>query len=211
MMDQEDWDDLIAKLNRGDPEAIDRVLREYEPYLRMAVRRRLEGPLRTKFDSMDLVQSVWADVLSGLRKAQWNFEDRTQVRAFLLRVALNRLIDRRRRHRKALDKERPLAQVSLPPSTRPRPSEYAQEKELWDNLFTACSPRHREILLLRRQGLSATEIGDRLGLHEGSVRRILYGLARQLAERSGAEDSAQGKVPATGPAAQEPAADLDSD
>lgn len=197
-MEQDNWDDLIARLNRGEPEAIDRVLREYEPYLRMAVRRRLEGPLRVKLDSMDLVQSVWADVIGGLRQAQWNFQDRTQVRAFLLRVTLNRLIDRRRRHRRALEKERSLAQAALPPSPRPRPSEYAQERELWDNLYSDCSPRHREVLVLRRQGLSATEIGERVGLHEGSVRRILYTLARQLARRAGADRPPSDQDPAKG-------------
>jgi DNA-binding IclR family transcriptional regulator len=34
---------------------------------------------------------------------------------------------------------------------------------------------------LKRQGLLLTEIAARTGLHEGSIRRILYDLARRLA------------------------------
>jgi RNA polymerase sigma-70 factor (ECF subfamily) len=34
---------------------------------------------------------------------------------------------------------------------------------------------------LKRQGLSLAEIAERTALHEGSVRRILYELARRLA------------------------------
>ncbi len=42
---------------------------------------------------------------------------------------------------------------------------------------------HREILFLKRQGLLLTEIAARTGYHEGSIRRILYDLARRLAVR----------------------------
>jgi RNA polymerase sigma-70 factor (ECF subfamily) len=44
-----------------------------------------------------------------------------------------------------------------------------------------CPPAHREILVLKRQGLLLSEIAARTGLHEGSIRRILYDLARRLA------------------------------
>jgi DNA-binding CsgD family transcriptional regulator len=48
-------------------------------------------------------------------------------------------------------------------------------------MLEECSPAHREILILKRQGLPNSEIAVRIGLHEGSIRRILYELARRLA------------------------------
>ncbi len=48
-------------------------------------------------------------------------------------------------------------------------------------MLEECSPAHREILILKRQGLPNSEIAARTGLHEGSIRRILYELARRLA------------------------------
>src|SRR5207248_2031058 len=74
-------DDLIARLNRGDFGAAERVLKAYEPQLRMAVSRQLNGSLRTKLDSMDIVQAVWADVLAGFRTSGWRFADRRQLKA----------------------------------------------------------------------------------------------------------------------------------
>jgi RNA polymerase sigma factor (sigma-70 family) len=177
-------DELIDRLNKGDPSAAERAFVAYEPYLRMAVRRRLTGPLRTKLDSMDIVQSVWANVLAGLGDAGWRFADRSHFRAFLVRVACNRLIDRRRRHHRAIEKEQALAVMApeeLPSAKEPRPSEIAQGHELWKSMLEQCSPPHREILILKRQGLLLTEIAARTGLHEGSIRRILYDLARRLA------------------------------
>ncbi len=148
----------------------------------MAIRRQLSGPLRSKLDTMDIVQSVWADVLGGFRDAGWQFTDRSHLRAFLMKVARNRLIDRRRQHHRAIEQERPLdlAAVDLPGANQPRPSEIAQEHELWKRMLDECSPGHREILILKRQGMPNAEIARRTGLHEGSVRRILYELARRL-------------------------------
>src|SRR5436190_1174477 len=63
----------------------------------------------------------------------------------------------------------------------PRPSEVAQANDLWDRLLALCPPEHHAILRLRRDGLPLEEIAARTGLHEGSVRRILRRLARELA------------------------------
>jgi RNA polymerase sigma factor (sigma-70 family) len=193
-MSDDGLDELIARLNDGDLAAAERVFVAYEPYLRMAVRRQLGGALRSKLDSMDVVQMVWADVLSGLRRSGWRFADRAQLMAFLTRVARNRLIDHCRRYRPALERERPLAEADpeeLPRSGLPRPSEVAQGRELWEQMLRECPPAHRELLRLKRQGAPLAEIAARTGLHEGSVRRILYGLARRLADsREAAPDPA---------------------
>jgi RNA polymerase sigma factor (sigma-70 family) len=177
-------DELIDRLSEGDATAAERAFLAYEPYLRMAVRRRLSGPLRAKFDSMDIVQSVWADLLSGFRDAGWRFTNGIQLRAFLVKAARNRLIDRRRQHHRALERERPLSATALeeiPQADQPRPSEIAQGNELWKQMLEQCPPAHREILILKRQGMTLAEIAARTGLHEGSVRRLLYDLAKRLA------------------------------
>ena len=118
-MDVDHLDKLIERLNDGDVAAAERAFLAYEPYLRMAMRRQLTGPLRSKLDSMDIVQSVWADVLCGFRDAGWRFNDPSHLRAFLMRVVRNRLIDRRRQHHRALGHEQALSQVpseELPPA-----------------------------------------------------------------------------------------------
>jgi RNA polymerase sigma-70 factor (ECF subfamily) len=195
-MSAEHLDELIEKLNQGDIAAAERAFLAYEPYLRMVVRRQLSGPLRSKLDTMDILQSVWADLLGGFRDAGWRFTDRSHLRAFLRKVAQNRLIDRRRHHHRALEQERSLDQaaVDLPDGNQPRPSEIAQEHELWRRMLEGCSPTHREILILKRQGLPNAEIARRVGLHEGSVRRILYELARRfsLPRRSSGDQAGGG-------------------
>ena len=182
-MSSDHLDELIERLNDGDLIAAERAFLAYEPYLRMAVRRQLTGPLRSKLDSMDIVQSVWADVLCRFREAGWRFADRSHLRAFLVKVARNRLIDRRREHHRAIEHERPIHEIGsreLAGTGEPRPSEVAQGHELWELMLEKCPPAHREILSLKRQGLPLAEIAARTGFHEGSIRRILYDLARRL-------------------------------
>src|SRR5947209_7094982 len=104
----EPLDNLLAQLCSGDPAAAEQVFLAYEPYLRKAVRRQLPAPLRAKFDSADVLQSVWADVLRGFREAGWRFADADHLRGFLYTATRNRLIDRIRQHRKAAELERPL-------------------------------------------------------------------------------------------------------
>lgn len=184
---------LLEKLAQGDPDAAEEVFRAYEPYLRLVVRRQLSENLRTKFDSMDIVQSVWADVLVGFRRAAWNFQDAAHLKAFLVRVAKHRLIDRFRQHHRAIERERPCNIAELDAFSEPQPSRPSAEvhaDELWQQMLDACPPAHRPLLGLKRQGLSLDEIAQRTGLHKSSVRRILYEVAQRLAQRQARHSSA---------------------
>src|SRR5262249_26077325 len=139
---------------------------------------------RAKFDSADVVQSAWVQLLKGFRESGWRFSDTAHLRAFLLIVTRHRLTDRLRRHQTALASERPLvarADESSVPSSEPRPSEVAQADELWERMLALCPPAHHELLRLKRQGLRLAEIASRTGMHQDSIRRILRKLAQQLA------------------------------
>jgi RNA polymerase sigma factor (sigma-70 family) len=184
-MNDEYLEMLLEKLNSGDAGAAEEIFLAFEPYLRTVVRRQISARLRAKFDSIDVVQSVWADVLDGFREADWRFTDAAHLRAFLIRVTRNRFIDRLRQHRSSLEHDLPLAAADaedLPPSREPQPSEVAQADDLWEQMLALCPPAHHELLRLKQRGLPLSEIAARSGLHESSVRRILYDLERRFAE-----------------------------
>lgn len=183
-MTAEPLDSLLEKLCSGDPVAAERVFLEFEPYLRLVVRKKLPPRLRAKFDSIDVVQSVWADLLRGFREAGWRFKDEAHLRAFLVRLTRHRFIDRIRRYRTALARETPLGELARkdePFSLQPSPSDIVQADELRDRMLALCSPGHREIVRLRLRGIPVSEIATRTGLHVGSVHRILHDLACRVA------------------------------
>jgi RNA polymerase sigma-70 factor (ECF subfamily) len=182
-MTSDPLENLLEELCRGDVAAAEQVFVTYEPYLRLLVRRQLPAQLRPKFDSVDVVQSIWADLLHGFREAGWRFADVAQLRAFLITATRNRFIDRVRQYEPEAARTRAVGDEleDFVVSSVPRPSEVARADELWERMLELCPPGHHEVLRLRRQGYSLVEVASRTGLHEGSVRRILRTLARRLA------------------------------
>jgi RNA polymerase sigma-70 factor (ECF subfamily) len=191
-------DSLLGQLTAGDAQAAERVFLAYEPYLRMVVRRHLSPALRVKFDSADIVQSVWADVLRGFREAGWRFADAAHLRAFLVRLTRHRFIDRLRQHRRAVEHEQSLTVGNWEETLHAadaQPNDVVQADELWQEMVELCPPEYREVLRLKRDGALTAEVAARAGLHEGSVRRILCTLARRLARRQAIADSPRRTLP----------------
>ncbi len=183
-MNDDPLETVLRHLHDGNIEAAERVYAAYEPDLRRLVRKRLPDKLRAKFDSVDIVQSIFADLLHGFQEHRWEFADEKRLWAFLAKATRNRLIDRTRQHRTAAEKEQPLSDdtdVHAEKHDTPLPSEVAEADELWQHLLALCPAEHRQLLCLKRDGHSAAEIAARTGFHEGSVRRILRNLANQLA------------------------------
>jgi RNA polymerase sigma factor (sigma-70 family) len=177
-------DQLLDKLSSGDDAAAEEVFRAYEPYLRVVVRRMLPANMRPKFDSVDVVQSVWADVLRRFRDGGYRFSSANQLRAFLVKATRNRFIDRARQNRAAVQHQQSLEATHAGDrleASADQPSELAQADDLWAQMMALCPPAHHRLLELKRQGCSLAEIAQQTGLHESSVRRILYDLARRLA------------------------------
>jgi RNA polymerase sigma-70 factor (ECF subfamily) len=184
-------DTLLQKLTSGDAAAAEQVFRTYEPYLRIVVRRRLSAEMRTKFDSIDIVQSVWLHMFKRFREAGCTFVDVDHLRAFLVQLTRHRLIDRVRRHRLAIESERSLEGTGVEDaaiSKSPQPLENLQTDELWEQLLELCPPAHVDILHLKRDGALTGEVAARTGLNEGSIRRILNTLSKRLARRRGEND-----------------------
>jgi RNA polymerase sigma-70 factor (ECF subfamily) len=173
---------LLERLHQGDLAAAEQVFLLYEPSLRLLVRRQLSARVRAKFDSIDVVQSVWADLLDRFRLADQRFTDVDHLQAFLIKSTRNRFVDRLRQHRAALSVERPLdGAVNQADREQRRPSEFVIADELWHEMVAVCPPAHRDLLLWKRQGYTLAELAQRTGLHPSSIRRIFYDLARRLA------------------------------
>jgi RNA polymerase sigma-70 factor (ECF subfamily) len=173
---------LLEKLCSGDSAAAQEVFVTYEPYLRMVVRRLLPAKLRRKFDSVDVVHSIWADLLHGFRESGWRFADADHLRAFLEKATRNRFIDGVRKNQFALDHELSLENMSeeVLAVDDNRPSQIARAKNMFERLLELCPEQHKEVLVLKKQGFSLEEIASRTGFHPSSVRRILYESAQRM-------------------------------
>jgi RNA polymerase sigma-70 factor (ECF subfamily) len=189
---------LLERLCSGDTEAAEQVFVTYEPYLRMVVRRMLPARLRCKFDSVDVVHSIWADLLEGFRASGWRFADVGHLRAFLVKATRNRFLDRVRQQKKSLQHEQSLEAVNreqVLACEDDRPSQIVQAGDLWEQMLALCPPDHQELLRLKRQGLSLAEMASQTGYHPSSIRRIFYDLARRLAPGKDSEPRTETSSP----------------
>jgi RNA polymerase sigma factor (sigma-70 family) len=183
-MTPETDDELIEQLLQGKSEVLGDLFAVYESYLRAIVRSQLSENLQSKFDSVDVVQSVWVQLLQKIGQNGCRVNDRNHLRALLVTIARRRLISRARQCFRPNNAELPMDDEgwdALFDSDQALPSETAQATDLWAKMLAMTPADHREVLILKREGLPLEEIAARTKLHEGSVRRILRRLARELA------------------------------
>lgn len=185
MTTPESLEKLLERLEHADDETVGQLFEAVAPYLQMVVSRLIPGPARSKLGSEDVVLSVWVDVVQGLREDKWHFSDGAHLKAFLLTLTRNRLYDRLRQNRKAMEHEQSLSVESTEQSLSehcPNPEEILQADEMWERLLKCCPAQFQECLHLRRQGHTYPEIAEKTGFHPSSIRRIMYDLAREVVE-----------------------------
>ena len=107
-MDHEELAGLLTRVRAGDETATRILLQSFEDDVRKAVRGRLPRALRTQFDSMDFVQSVWQSFFSSCDQDPEAFQDARHLRGYLAGVARNKVLEvhRQRTRTKKYDMNR---------------------------------------------------------------------------------------------------------
>ena len=185
---QSDFETLLVRVRQGDQGAAWTVVELYGPHILRTVRRKLNSELRSKFDSQDFVQAVWASFFADKTKVD-DIESPEQLIALLGAIARHKIIDQLRK-RLRTQKYNVNRETSLNDSTTayqanltsqiPTPSDVVIAREQWDRLLAKQPEHYQQIVELRFRGETLTAIAEKLGLNEKTVRRVL---ARLLEER----------------------------
>jgi RNA polymerase sigma factor (sigma-70 family) len=184
--------EFLRRIQGGDEGAARELLQRFEPEVRLVVRRQLPRLLRSRFDSLDFLQSVWGSFFRRMRTTPTEFEDSRHLVAFLARAAKNKVIDEYRRaasRKNDMHREEPLWGEGLRPKdvadSTDSPSEVAQAHEIFGRLQELVPEDRRTILELKAEGLSSKDIGTRLGISERTVQRVLEDLRRRMEQEWG--------------------------
>lgn len=175
---------LLADVREGSEQAAWDLLARYGDFVFRVVRQRLPEDLRRVFDSQDFVQVAWASIFRH-RSRLSRFETPGEFVAFLAAVAANKVrleIRRRLRQQKhTMNRDRPLDSSALYcAATQATPSQVAIARENWFRLLAEQPAHYRQIIRLRYLGYSFRDIAAQVDLDEGSVRRILRKMSRDL-------------------------------
>jgi RNA polymerase sigma factor (sigma-70 family) len=185
---ENDFLQLMQRVLGGDGTAAVELLDRYGPAVRHAVRCRLSRKMRSKFDSLDFVQDVWASFFAN-PPGENDFPDQEKLIAFLTQVARNKVVDAARQRfvgkkyniqrEYSLDNDLP-GGPSQVAASQPTPSEVFIGREQWDRLLRSQPRVYRRILILASEGRQAEEIATELGINVRTVERFMSKLLEKL-------------------------------
>ena len=179
---------LVTLAKSGDELALERLCKVYGERVRRIIRLRMGSELRSKMESMDLVQDAFIAALRGLEN--FTYQNEGDFLRWLSKIAENRLRDNLKklhankrdiRREMSLNNNRKSAQDSFVKTVGPvdstTPSVIMSRREELDKLEKAMDklkPEYKEVILLTKiEGLSSKELSDRLGKAPGAVRMLL--------------------------------------
>jgi RNA polymerase sigma factor (sigma-70 family) len=174
-------DGLFARARSGDEEAWEELLRQCYPKVVRTVRRRLNQPMRSLYDSADFASDVWRSLLA--KPDRFDFPNIGALLSFLEQAATQKVVDEHRRlHTLNHDQTRttsldsgadgysPGMQVA---ATDPTPSQYSMANEGWEEANERTDEAGRRVLEMARKGSSTREIAEAVGWSIRKVQRTL--------------------------------------
>ena len=178
---------LVVQAKEGNPSAINQLYSIYAERVRWMVRFRMSKELRSKLESMDLVQNTLIRSLNGL--GNFNYKNEGDFVRWLSKIAENELrgnLKKLHAEKRDVRKEVQLDNFGFAaeseyigshgPIQTTTPSVILSEKEDLGKLEKAIDqlkPEYREIIILTKiEELSYQEIGQRLGKSSDAVRML---------------------------------------
>ena len=188
-IDDQKTQHLVALAKEGDQPAIDQLCRIYGERVRRIIRFRLDTKLRSKLDSVDLVQDVLILALGGLK--DFTYSNEGDFLRWLSRIAGNKLQDILKKFyadKRDIRKEISFKQEgrsaddrfcgAFEPVDTTTPSIIMRKKEALDRLEKALDtlkPEYKEVIVLKKiEGLSHAEIAERLNKSTNAVPMLLF-------------------------------------
>lgn len=190
MISIDTFDDLMCRVQAGDPDAATELVRQYEPEIRLEVRVRLrvqDQRVRRLFDTMDITQSVLCSFFAGVAAGRYAPEHPQQLLGLLVTMARNKLLTQvrnQRRHRRDVRRgvsfDASLHDVAAGGDS---PSQILADGELLSEFRKRLSVELLQLADLRGDGWSWAEIAEELGgTADGRRKQLERAFARILKE-----------------------------
>ncbi len=184
------FDDLMLRVQAGDPDAAFELVQHFEPDIRLEVRVRLriqDGRVRRMLDSMDIAQSVLASFFAGVVVGRFAPQHPQQLLALLVTMARNKLLTQvrhqRRQRRDARRGESYNAAVHDVAAAGESPSQIVANRELLGEFRKRLSAEERQLADRRGEGQPWTAIATELGgTADGRRKQLERAFARIVQE-----------------------------
>ncbi|MCA9239655.1 MAG: sigma-70 family RNA polymerase sigma factor [Planctomycetales bacterium] len=198
--DEPSFASLLKQLQSGSEEAAAIIVERFTPHVLRAVRSSLPQAIRSKVDSIDLVNTLFGAILLK-RTYLGDLREPAQLIALLTKVARDRVIQESRKYRaqaRDIRREEPM-ESGVPTSHQDQPRQLARDlrlgssattastalvaREKWKSVLSELSERDRRIIGLRSEGFTSKEIAEKVtGVSSRTVRRVVNDAIKRLLE-----------------------------
>jgi len=187
---------LVTLAKDGDQSALNKLFEVYNERILRIVRMRMGQELRSKQESMDIVQDAFISALRSLDN--FTYQNEGDFLRWVSKIVENRIrdnIEKLHANKRDVRKEIPLSNTSatqdtfvgtFEPIDNTTPSLIMSNGEGLNKLEKAISelkPEYREVIILTKiEGLSHKEVGEKLGKSPDAVRMLLTRAMSTLSE-----------------------------
>lgn len=149
--------ELVSRIQNGDTQSFDRLVRAYLPKIHRKVRKLVPAA-----DVEDVTQDIFLNVVRSIN----NFEGRSAFATWLNKIAVNRVADYHRRMFR--QKSRFIPEEEIP---RHEPSQEASSNVEMEDFLMKLPEHYREVILMKLcHNLSFVEIASALGMSYEAAR-----------------------------------------
>lgn len=177
---------LLSAIRAGDEAATGAFIKHFEPQLRRVLRvTRVIRLLQSQFDSQDLMQSVFMQVIAEIRADRAKFSDESALEGYLKTVGRNRLRDHIRRvkaakrdqQRTAGDDGEALKKVE---QAGPTPSQIVEMREQVARIEAQASPSELQLIKERADGAAWQELATARKMSPEALRKRIERVRQRI-------------------------------
>ena len=186
--DPEDTDqDLLDRVAGGDSAAACNIVRGYSKRLVSLCRSRISGRIARRIDPEDVVQSAFGSFFRQAADRKYSLDDEQPLWNLLATITINKLRHRQAFHlarKRSVEQEESLSEfgdVAIKSSDEGRAVELLLEE--LEAIRVQFEPRQREIVVMKLEGRSNSEIAAATGRTDRTVRLVIEWGRVQLDER----------------------------
>lgn len=177
---------LLRHLAERDEEAAQRIFDRYSRRLCQLAEQHLHQKLASRLDGEDVVQSVFRTFFQRSARGEFQVDPSGGLWCLLVTITLNKVRRQARWHqaeKRNVSREAALNSEDWTEEMLARDPGQVEALILVDrmeHILQGQPPEHAEILSLRLEGVSRTEIGRRLKLSRQTVHRVLNALQKRM-------------------------------
>jgi RNA polymerase sigma-70 factor (ECF subfamily) len=188
MSPTDSFDVLLAQLRAGENGAAAHIFHRFADQLMVLARSQLQSKLQNKLDPEDVLQSVFRSFFRRFQAGQFDLENWDSLWAVLTVMTLHKsghlqeyyLAARRDVRREETGTDKAIQALNTLCAREPTPEEAACLTDLLEHMLRDLDEGEHRIITMYLQGYNQTEIGEKVGRAERTVRRTVARARKRL-------------------------------